>query len=118
MKRRWLLLGFTAIVLLFGLGWSHDLWGLWGTWQGDGSLDVLGDSPLDGAVTLVFSPNGTGSGSSAAGEAKFTYSVYHRDRLFLEVAEGLSHGISYSLEGDKLILIIDQREIIYTRQKP
>ena len=54
MKKRYLILGVIAVALCFALGWSHHLWGLWGTWQGDGSLDVLGDSPLDGAVTLEF----------------------------------------------------------------
>ena len=116
MKRRWLLLGFTAIVLLFGLGWSHDLWGLWGTWQGDGSLDVLGDSPLDGAVVLKFSPDGTGNGSSPQGEAAFTYSVYQRDLLLLEVEDGLTYGIEYSLDGGMLSLAVDDTAVIYTKQ--
>ena len=116
MKKRWLLLAFTAMVLLFGLRWSHDLWGLWGTWQGDGSLDVLGDSPLDGAVVLKFSPDGTGIGSSPQGKAAFTYSVYQRDLLLLEVEDGLTHGIEYSLDDGTLSLTVDGTDVIYTKQ--
>jgi hypothetical protein len=115
MKKRYLILGVIAVALCFALGWSHHLWGLWGTWQGDGSLDVLGDSPLDGAVTLEFLPNGTGVGFSPRGEAAFTYSVYHGEMLFLDVEEGLKHGIAYSVKGNTLTLIIDKTEVIYKK---
>ena len=116
MKKRYMISGLLIIALLFGLGWSHYLWGLWGTWQADDSLDVLGDSPLDGTVTLAFSPNGTGTGVSAHGEAAFNYRVYHRDMLFSEVENGLTHAMYYDLEGKTLTLVMNQTEIIYTRQ--
>ena len=116
MKKRYLILGVIAVALCFALGWSHHLWGLWGTWQGDGSLDVLGDSPLDGAVVLKFSPDGTGIGSSPQGEAAFTYSVYQQDLLFLEVEDGLTYGIEYSLDDGTLSLTVDGTDVIYTKQ--
>ena len=116
MKKRYVILALVGVALIFALGWSHYLWGLWGTWHGDGSLDVLGDSPLDGAATLVFSPNGTGTGMSDDGEFAFTYSVYDRDLLFLEVAGGVTHGIGYSVDGDTLALTVDETEIIYTKK--
>ena len=115
MKKRHVLMACVAVALLLVLGWTRFRWGLWGTWQGDGSLDVLGESPLDGAVTLEFLPNGTGVAVSPRGEAVFTYSVYHREMLFLDVAEGLKHGITYSVKGNSLTLIVDKTEVIYTK---
>lgn len=116
MKKRYVVLALMSVVLFFAFGWSRYLWGLWGTWQGDGSLDVLGDSLLDGIIILEFLPNGTGTGVSAQGEVTFTYSIYQRDMLFLKVEDGLTHGIYYSLDGNTLTLDADGTDVIFTKE--
>ena len=46
-----------------------------GTWRGDGTLDLLGDSPFDGALELTFNLDRTGYVVTEQSETAFTYDV-------------------------------------------
>ena len=90
-----------------------------GSWQGDGSLDLLGDSPFDGALELSFSLDRTGTVATAQGESEFTYDLYdrnHRDRytLTMDIDEGLGYGQRISIDGKTLQFERDEGLVSFT----
>ena len=92
-----------------------------GSWQGDGSLDLLGDSPFDGALELSFSPDRTGTVATALGESEFTYDLYdrkHRDRytLTMDIDEDLGYGQRVVIDRKTLQIERDEKFVSFTRK--
>ncbi|MBQ5754146.1 MAG: hypothetical protein IIV90_00605 [Oscillospiraceae bacterium] len=90
-----------------------------GSWQGDGSLELLGGSPLDGAQTLIFHRDGTGKAVAAGEEAFFTYRLWPEDQpdmLVLEAEDGRSWGCFYQLEKGRLTLEKDGERIVFEKE--
>ena len=92
-----------------------------GSWQGDGTLDLLGDSPFDGALELSFSLDRTGTVVTAQGESKFTYDLYdwkHRDwyTLTLDVDEDLGYGQRIVVDRKTLQIGRDEAFVSFARK--
>ena len=92
-----------------------------GTWTGDGTLDLLGDSPFDGAVELTFHINQTGCVITEEGETPFTYEVHPRehnayDMITLTGGNGYTHGQRFIMEGRTLTILRDDDNVIFTRR--
>lgn len=92
-----------------------------GTWTGDGTLDLLGDSPFDGALELTFHINQTGCVITEEGETPFTYDVHPRERkeydiITLDGGNGFNHGQRFIIEGRTLTILRDDGNVIFTRR--
>ena len=46
-----------------------------GTWQGDGTLDLLGETAFDGAAEITFFEGDCGAVKGSTGKAEFRYSL-------------------------------------------
>ena len=91
-----------------------------GTWTGDGTLDLLGDSPFDGALELTFHINRTGCVTTENGETIFTYDVRTRERweydiITLDGGNGYNHGQMFIIKGRTLTILRDDGNVIFTR---
>ena len=92
-----------------------------GSWAGDGTLDLLGDSPFDGALELTFDFDRTGYVVTEQGETAFTYDVRVRDRkewdiIILDGGNGFSHGQKFIVDGNILNIIRDDGTVSFTRR--
>ncbi|WP_458408131.1 hypothetical protein [Anaerotignum sp.] len=89
-----------------------------GTWRGDGTLDLLGDSPFDGALELTFHLDRTGYVVTEQNETTFTYDVHvHvRDIITLDGGNGFHHGQRFIIDGDTLNIIRDDGTVSFTRR--
>lgn len=92
-----------------------------GTWTGDGTLDLLGDSPFDGAVELTFSIDRTGCVVTEQGETTFTYDVHERkhgkwDVVTLDGGGGYSHGQRFYIDGKTLNIDRYEEIVSFTRK--
>ena len=92
-----------------------------GTWTGDGTLDLLGDSPFDGALELTFHINRTGCVTTENGETIFTYDVRTRERweydiITLDGGNGYNHGQQFIIEERTLTILGDYANVIFTRR--
>lgn len=101
----------SALFLLMIIGYcafSHfnPHFKLVGTWTGDGTLDLLGDSPFDGAVELTFFVDHTGHVVTEKGETDFTYNVHNEDGkwgvLMLKDADEYTYGQRFYVGGKTL----------------
>ena len=89
-----------------------------GTWQGDGTMEMLGDAPFDGAEQLEFRRDGTGTVTAEGKQADFTWSVVPggtRDLLVLQAGE-MSYGCHISVSGGRLTLYEDGAELEFIRK--
>lgn len=92
-----------------------------GTWQGDGTLDLLGDSPFDGALELTFHLDRTGYVVTEQSETAFTYDVHVRERkkwdiITLDGGNGFNHGQRFIIDGNTLSIIRDDGNVSFTRR--
>ena len=90
-----------------------------GTWTGDGTLDLLGDSPFDGAVELTFFMDQTGCVVTEQGETTFTYDVHDHgkwDVVTLDGGGGYNHGQQFYIDGKTLNIKRYEGIVIFTRQ--
>ena len=91
-----------------------------GTWTGDGTWDLLGDSPFDGAVELTFSMDHTGYVVTDQGEASFTYDVQNSHGkwsvVILESADEYTYGQQFYIEGKTLNIEKDGGIVSFTRK--
>ena len=92
-----------------------------GTWTGDRTLDLLGDSPFDGAIELTFFMNHTGLVITEQGETPFTYDVHKRehaeyDIIILDGGNGYNHGQQFIIEERTLTILGDDANVIFTRR--
>ena len=89
-----------------------------GTWRGDGTLDLLGDSPFDGALELTFNLDRTGYVVTEQRETAFTYDVHvHvRDIITLDGGNGFHHGQRFIIDGNTLNIIRDDGTVSFTRK--
>lgn len=86
-----------------------------GTWTGDGTLDLLGDTPFDGAVELAFFMDHTGHVVTEQGETGFTYDVQSEHGkwavVILEGGDGCTYGQRFYIDG-KTINIAKGEEVV------
>ena len=89
-----------------------------GTWRGDGTLDLLGDSPFDGALELTFNLDRTGYVVTEQSETAFTYDVHvhARDIMTLDGGNGFNHGPRFIVDGNTLNIIRDDGTVSFTRK--
>ena len=92
-----------------------------GTWCGDGTLDLLGDSPFDGAFELVFTLGRRGYVVTERGETAFTYDVHKRERkewdiITLDGGNGYNHGQRFIINGNTLTILRDDGDVSFTRK--
>lgn len=92
-----------------------------GTWHGDGTLDLLGDSPFDGALELTFHLDRTGYVVTEQGENAFTYDVHVRERkewdvITLDGGNGFHHGQRFIIDGNTFHIIRDDGTVSFTRR--
>lgn len=92
-----------------------------GTWYGNEMLDLLGDSPFDGALELTFYLDHKGCVVTEHGETNFTYDVLNRehmewDIIILDGGSGYNRGQRFFIEGNKLNIIRDGGVVIFTRR--
>ena len=89
-----------------------------GTWRGDGTLDLLGDSPFDGAFELTFNLDRTGYVVTEQSETAFTYDVHvhARDIITLDGGNGFNHGQRFIVDGNTLNIIRDDGTVKFTRR--
>ncbi|WP_458407409.1 hypothetical protein [Anaerotignum sp.] len=89
-----------------------------GTWYGDGTLDLLGDSPFDGALELTFHLDRTGYVVTEQSETTFTYDVHvHvRDIITLDAGNGFHHGQRFIIDGNTFNIIRDDGVVSFTRR--
>ncbi len=91
-----------------------------GAWRGDGTLDLLGDSPFDGALELTFELDRTGYVVTEQNETAFTYDVRVRERkewdiIILDGGKGFSHGQKFIIDGNTLNIIRGDGTVSFTR---
>ena len=115
----------SALFLLLIIGYcafSHfnPHFKLVGTWTGDGALDLLGDSPFDGAVELAFFADYTGHVVTEQGEADFTYNVQNKngkwDVLILKDADEYTYGQRFYVDGKTLNIDNAEETVSFTRK--
>ncbi len=92
-----------------------------GTWCGDGTLDLLGESPFDGALELTFNLDRTGYVVTEQRETTFTYDVHVRERkewdiITLDGGNGFNHGQRFIIDGNTLNIIRDDGTVSFTRR--
>jgi len=89
-----------------------------GSWAGDGTLDLLGDSPFDGAFELTFNLDRTGYVVTEHSEAAFTYDVHVHEReiIILDGGNGFNHGQRFIVDGNTLNIIRDDGTVKFTRR--
>ena len=91
-----------------------------GTWTGDGTLDLLGDSPFDGAAELAFFMDHTGQVVTGQGEADFTYNVQNKngkwDVLILKDADEYTYAEHFYVDGKTLNIDIDGKTVSFTHK--
>lgn len=91
-----------------------------GTWTGDGTMDLLGDSPFDGALELTFYINRTGYVVTEQGETNFTYDVQNSHGkwsiVILESADGYTYGQRFYIEGKTLYIDRDSEMVSFIRK--
>lgn len=91
-----------------------------GTWAGDGTLDLLGDSPFDGAVELAFFMDHTGHVVTEQGEADFTYNVQNKngkwDVFILKDADEYTYGQRFYVDGKTLNIDNAEETVSFTRK--
>lgn len=93
-----------------------------GIWQGNGSLDLLGDSPFDGAVELRFSADKTGYVVTEDGKTDFTYDIYSYDKtrdrntVVLHVSKDFRYGQDFFLEGKTFNIYRYEDIVSFTRK--
>lgn len=91
-----------------------------GTWTGDGTLDLLGDSPFDGAVELAFFTDHTGHVVTEQGEADFTYNVHNEDGkwgvLMLKDADEYTYAEHFYVDGKTLNIDNGEETVSFTRK--
>ena len=104
------ILGIAVVSLILVAGllvWrSQPRQALLGTWQGDGTMEVLGDAPFDGAERLEFRRDGTGTITVGGAKTDFAWSIAPAgtlDLLVLEAGER-TYGQHISIEGNTLTL--------------
>jgi len=79
-----------------------------GTWQGDGTLDLLAETAFDGAVEITFFSGNRGIVKGNAGEAEFRYSLDTDSHpgpqcVFVDI-EDRTLSMEYRIDGDRLTL--------------
>lgn len=85
-----------------------------GTWQSDGTLEILGGTaPFEHADQLIFRQNGTAAAAVGADEIEFTYSMTD-DTLTLSDGS-LSWGVPYTLKGNTLSIGSGDGYAIFTK---
>ena len=116
------ILGIAVVTLILVAGllvWrSQPRQALLGTWQGDGTMEVLGDTPFDGAERLEFCRDGTGIVTSRGTETDFVWSIAPagtQDLLVLQAGE-MSYGRHFSVKGGRLTLYEDGMELEFIRK--
>ena len=91
-----------------------------GTWSGDGTLDLLGDSPFDGAIEITFFMDRTGYIATERGEANFTYDVQNSigkwSLVILESADEFTYGQRFYIDGKTLNIEKDEGIVSFTRK--
>ena len=91
-----------------------------GTWAGDGTLDLLGDSPFDGAVELAFFMDHTGRVVTEQGEADFTYNVQNKngkwDVLILKDADEYAYAEHFYIDGKTLNIDNAEKTVSFIRE--
>ena len=91
-----------------------------GTWVGDGTWDLLGDSPFDGAVEITFCMDHTGSVTTELGETNFTYDVQSSNGkwsiVILENADEYIYGQQFCVDGKTLNIEKDEGIVSFTRK--
>ena len=93
-----------------------------GAWQGDGTLDLLGESPFDGAVELRFFINKTGYVVTENGKTDFTYDIYSYDKtrerntVVLHVSRDFRYGQQFFLEGKTFNIYRYEETVTFTRK--
>ncbi len=91
-----------------------------GTWTGDGTMDLLGDSPFDGAVELTFFMNHTGLVITEQGETNFTYDFQNSNGkwsiVILESADEHIYGQRFYIDGKTLNIEKDEGIVSFTRK--
>jgi len=89
---------------------------LTGTWQGDGSLDMLGmEAPWEYATQWVFRADGTVSVTVGEETVDFRYSTTD-DTLTLN-GEELSWGVLYRVKQDTLSIETGDGTAVFTKMK-
>lgn len=88
-----------------------------GTWQGEGTLDLLGEIAFDGAVEITFFEGDCGAVKGSTGKAEFRYSMdtgTHAGPKYVMVEIGdRALSMEYRIEGNLLIL----DENVFVRMK-
>ena len=92
-----------------------------GTWRGDGTLDLLGESPFDGALELTFHLDRTGYVVTEQNETAFTYDVHVRERkkwdiITLDGGNGFNHGQRFIIDRNTFHIIRDDGTVSFTRR--
>lgn len=91
-----------------------------GTWTGDGTWDLLGDSPFDGAVEITFYMDRTGYVATERGETSFTYDVQNSNGkwsiVILESADEYTYGQQFYIDGKTLNIEKDEGIVSFTRK--
>lgn len=88
-----------------------------GTWQGEGTLDLLGETAFDGAVEITFLKDDRGIVKGRLGQADFRYSMDTKTDLGLEYVfveiDDRTLALEYRIDGNVLSL----NESIFIKQK-
>ena len=91
-----------------------------GTWIGDGTWNLLGDSPFDGAVEITFYMDRTGYAATEQGETNFTYDVQNSNgrwsMVILESADEYTYGRRFYIDGKTLNIEKDEGIVNFTRK--
>ena len=91
-----------------------------GTWTGDGTLDLLGNSPFDGATELTFFVDHTGYVVTEQGETSFTYTVQNEygkwGVVILEDPDEYTYGQRFYIDGKTLNIDRDGEMVSFIRK--
>ena len=83
-------------------------------------MDLLGDSPFDGAVELTFFMNHTGLVITEQGETNFTYDLQNSNGkwsiVILESADEHIYGQRFYIDGKTLNIEKDEGIVSFTRK--
>ncbi|MDY4105759.1 MAG: hypothetical protein SOY37_09285 [Oscillospiraceae bacterium] len=116
---------FSALLVLMIIGYCafahfNPYTKLVGTWTGDGTLDLLGNSPFDGATELTFFVDHTGYVVTEQGEISFTYTVQNEygkwGVVILEDADEYTYGQRFYIDGKTLNIDRDGEMVSFIRK--
>ena len=101
---------FLMIIGFFSFAHFTPHFKLVGSWIGDGTLDLIGDSPFDGAIEITFSINGTGYAVTERGLINFSYEVpkKHKDIITLDCGNGYIYGERFFIDKETFNIIITE----------